>query len=121
MGCRSVPTVLAKPSIVVTDLPSAATVRSVQLFMETPSTWTTQAPHCEVSQPIWVPVRSSISRRKSDRSSDGATSALTFLPLTDISTFMCVLLLYLDQRPLPRGHASSKHPRLVPLPARQHD
>src|SRR5882672_11073706 len=89
--------------MVVTDLPSAATVRSVQLFIETPSTWTTQAPHCEVSQPKWVPVRSSVSRRKSDRSSDGATSALTFLPLTDISTFMCVLLLYLDQRPLFRG------------------
>src|SRR5258707_1215809 len=71
MGCRSVPAVLASPSIVVTDLPSAATVRSVQLFIETPSTWTTQAPHCEVSQPTGVPVRLSVSRP--GRAAGGAT------------------------------------------------
>src|SRR5215471_1886758 len=52
---------------------------------------------------MWVPVRSRVSRRKSDRSSDGATSAFTFLPLTDISIFICVLLLNLDQRPLAKA------------------
>src|SRR5260370_241258 len=50
----------------------------------------------------------------------GAKSALVFLPLTDISTFICVLLLYWTNDHCPRN-ASSKHPRLVPLPAGQHD
>ena len=42
-GCSSLP--LANPSMVVTSWPSAWTARAVQLFMDTPSSSTVQAPH----------------------------------------------------------------------------
>src|SRR5882757_6573728 len=107
--------------MVVTDLPLAATVRRVQLFIETPSTCTTHAPHCDVSQPICVPVRLSVSRRNSDRSSEAATSAFTCLPLTDISTFICASPVSFPHAFNPLGSGSSQHPRLVLFPPRQHD
>ena len=42
----------ARPSMVVTAAPSVETASIVQLLTETPSTWTTHAPHCDVSQPM---------------------------------------------------------------------
>ena len=57
--------------------PGAASM--VQDLTATPSTWTTQAPHCDVSQPIWVPVRPSFSRRSSTSSVRSSTSAETLL------------------------------------------
>src|SRR6266545_3103408 len=50
--------------------------------MGTPSSSTVQAPQPEVSQPTWVPVRRSSSRRKWTSSSRGSTSALRCVPLT---------------------------------------
>src|SRR5919197_5843156 len=54
----------ASPSIVVTDDPSACAARHVQDLTATPSSITVHAPHWLVSQPILVPVRLSVSRRK---------------------------------------------------------
>ena len=48
------------PSIVVTDPPSAWTASIVHDFTDLPSRCTVQAPHCRVSQPTWVPVRSEV-------------------------------------------------------------
>src|SRR6266536_4318666 len=50
--------------------------------MGTPSSSTVQAPQPEVSQPMWVPVRCSSSRRRWTSSSLGSTSALWSVPLT---------------------------------------
>src|SRR6266540_2018716 len=50
--------------------------------MGTPSSSTVQAPQPEVSQPTWVPVSPSSSRRKCTSSSLGSTSALRSAPLT---------------------------------------
>src|SRR3546814_4414043 len=61
MGCSS--PFFASPSMVVTSAPSACSARMVQLFTDSPSTCTTQAPHWLVSQPTWVPVRCRCSRR----------------------------------------------------------
>src|SRR5204862_551614 len=47
-----------------------------------PSTSTVHAPHCVVSQPMWVPVRRRCSRRKCASSRRGSTSACRRLPLT---------------------------------------
>ena len=54
---------MARPSIVVTSLPSAWTASTVHDFTDSPSTWTVHAPHDDVSQPTLVPVRPSTSRR----------------------------------------------------------
>src|SRR5262245_28872951 len=50
--------------------------------MGVPSSRTVQAPQPEVSQPTWVPVSPSCSRRKWTSSSLGSTSALRSVPLT---------------------------------------
>src|SRR5574341_1991397 len=50
--------------------------------MGVPSTSTVQAPQPEVSQPMWVPVSPSSSRRKWTSSRRGSTSALRSVPLT---------------------------------------
>ena len=49
--------------MVSTSHPSAWTASSVQDFTAAPSTMTVQAPHRLVSQPMWVPVKASTSRR----------------------------------------------------------
>src|SRR5262249_43663196 len=56
-----------------------------------PSTWTTQAPHWEVSQPTCVPVRRRFSRRYCTKSVRVSTSAVTGLPFTVIETVGMVL------------------------------
>src|SRR5664279_933401 len=68
--------------MVLTSCPSAITASVVQDFTALPSRWTTQAPHCEVSQPTWVPVSRRFSRRNCTRSVRGSTLALTGLPFT---------------------------------------
>ena len=62
-GC-SVPSAAAIPSMVVTCLPSACTVRTVHDLTDSPSRWTVQDPQEDVSHPTPVPVRPSCSRRK---------------------------------------------------------
>ena len=68
--------------MVITWAPSACTASSVQLFTETPSTWTTQAPHWLVSQPTCVPVRPSCSRSNWTSKVRGSTCAVAGLPFT---------------------------------------
>src|SRR5436853_1654053 len=72
--------------MVSTFLPSASQANIVQAFTALPSTWTTQAPHCEVSQPTCVPVRRNCSRRNCTSNVRGSTSAVTDLPFTVIET-----------------------------------
>src|SRR5260221_1328737 len=50
--------------MVVTARPSAWTAKSEHDFTAAPSSRTVQAPHWLVSQPTWVPVSPSTSRRK---------------------------------------------------------
>src|SRR5438105_6154013 len=68
--------------MVFTSCPSAITASVVQDLTALPSRCTTQAPHCEVSQPTWVPVRRRFSRRNCTSSVRGSTLALTGLPFT---------------------------------------
>src|SRR5215204_3468989 len=68
--------------MVLTSWPSAMTASAVQDFTALPSRWTTQAPHCEVSQPTWVPVRRRFSRRNWTSRVRGSTLAFTGLPFT---------------------------------------
>src|SRR6202047_556920 len=81
IGCSGAPSA-ASPSIVLTSCPSAITASVVQDLTALPSRCTTQAPHCEVSQPTWVPVSRRFSRRNCTRSVRGSTLALTGLPFT---------------------------------------
>src|SRR4051794_32790095 len=81
-------------STVSTAWPSHITARVVQDFTARPSTCTTQAPQLDVSQPQWVPVRSSVSRRKCTSSMRGSMSCVTRSPLTVIVTLMSGLLLH---------------------------
>ena len=60
IGCSS-PSV-ASPSIVVMSAPSACTASTVQLFTDSPSMCTVQAPHDDVSHPMLVPVSPTCSR-----------------------------------------------------------
>src|SRR4051812_8627819 len=62
----------------------------VQLLTDLPSIWTTQAPHCVVSQPTWVPVRPSFSRMKWTRSVRSSQSPLTARPFTVSFTFAMI-------------------------------
>src|SRR6185295_13857772 len=58
------------------------TASVVQDFTALPSRCTTQAPHCEVSQPTWVPVSRRFSRSNWTRRVRGSTLAFTGLPFT---------------------------------------
>src|SRR5215467_2691731 len=84
IGCSL--SAVARPSMVVTFAPSTERVSTVQDFVATPFTWTTQAPHCDVSQPTWVPVRRRFSRRNCTSRVRGSTSPVTALPFTVIAT-----------------------------------
>src|SRR5882757_9810097 len=81
IGCSGAPSA-ARPSMVRTSWPSAMTASVVQDFTALPSRWTTQAPHCEVSQPTWVPVSRRFSRRNWTRRVRGSILAFTGLPFT---------------------------------------
>src|SRR5213076_2432023 len=72
--------------MVLTSCPSAMTASVVQDLTALPSTCTTQAPHCDVSQPTWVPVSRKCSRRNCTSSVRGSTSPVTDLPFTVIAT-----------------------------------
>src|SRR5262245_24509721 len=66
--------------------PCTCQAKVVQDFTALPSTWTTQAPHCEVSQPTCVPVSRRCSRRNCTSRVRGSTSPVTGLPFTVIAT-----------------------------------
>src|SRR6188768_4580913 len=79
--------------MVVMVAPSACQANMVQAFTALPFMWTTQAPHCEVSHPTWVPVRRRPSRRYCTSRVRASASAVTALPFTVIETFGIGLLL----------------------------
>src|SRR5213076_841156 len=68
--------------MVRTSWPSAITASVVQDLTALPSRCTTQAPHCEVSQPTWVPVSRRFSRSNWTRRVRGSILAFTGLPFT---------------------------------------
>src|SRR4249919_3604937 len=92
MGCNG-PFGSARPSMVMTSAPSSCHTNTVQALTALPSTWTTQAPHWEVSQPTWVPVSRRSSRRNCTRRVRGSTSPVTALPFTVSATADMTLLL----------------------------
>src|SRR5258708_7234563 len=120
MGCSGAPSA-ASPSMVLTSCPSAITASVVQDFTALPSRCTTQAPHCEVSQPTWVPVSLKFSRRNCTSSVRGSTLALTGLPFTireilAISTlFICAPLrgsaVISNHSSHNMGHGGNEQPR----------
>ena len=75
IGC-SVPSAAARPSIVVMSAPSAWTASTVQLFTDSPSMCSVQAPHDDVSHPMFVPVRPTCSRMYWTSSVRGSTSCV---------------------------------------------
>jgi hypothetical protein len=77
---------LHRVQLAVTFAPSADSASMVQAFTAFPSTWTTQAPHCDVSQPTCVPVSLRFSRMNWTSSVRGSTSAVTDLPFTVMDT-----------------------------------
>src|ERR1700751_6058047 len=79
--------------MVLTSCPSAMTTSVVHDFTALPSRCTTQAPHCEVSQPTWVPVRRRCSRRNCTSRVRGAIFAGTGLALTIRETLAISTLL----------------------------
>ncbi len=81
IGCM-VPSALARPSMVVTSVPATWASSTLHDLTARPSTITVQAPHCAVSQPTWVPVSLSCSRRVCTSNVCGAASTVTALPLT---------------------------------------
>src|SRR6476660_9632506 len=91
--------------MVLTSWPSAITASVVQDFTALPSRWTTQAPHCEVSQPTWVPVSRRFSRKNCTSRVRGSTLAVTGLPFTireilAISTLLICAAVYRQNRRL---------------------
>src|SRR5262245_12660414 len=85
MGCSG-PLGSASPSMVRMSAPSSCQAKTVQDFTAFPFTCTTQAPHCDVSQPTWVPVRRKCSRRNCTSRVRGSTSPVTALPFTVSAT-----------------------------------
>src|SRR6266516_3698940 len=79
--------------MVVTLAPSICQTKTVQALTALPSTRTTQAPHCDVSQPPWVPVSRRFSRRNCTRRVRGSTSPVTALPFTVSETADMAFLL----------------------------
>ena len=76
----------ASPSIVRMSEPEAWAASIVQDFTALPSTWTTQAPHCDVSQPTCVPVSPEIFPQKMDQKRPVLDVALTLRPFTTNDT-----------------------------------
>src|ERR1700759_2628371 len=79
--------------MVLTSCPSAITASVVQDLTALPSRWTTQAPHCDVSHPTWVPVSRRFSRRNCTSRVRGSILAFTGLPFT-IMDILAISTLY---------------------------
>src|SRR3569832_2259946 len=93
--------------MVLTSWPSAITASVVQDFTALPSICTTQAPHCEVSQPTWVPVSRRFSRRNCTSRVRGSTFAVTGLPFT-IREILAIQTLYRQHHGVAPQHSSAK-------------
>src|SRR5205807_7283253 len=95
--------------MVVTFAPSTCQTNTVQDLTALPSTCTTQAPHCDVSQPTWVPVSRRFSRRNCTRRVRGSMLALTGLPFT-IREILAIQHSFHLYRRVARQHS----PQIVP-------
>src|SRR4029077_15845215 len=84
--------------MVSTLAPSSCSASTVHDFVALPLTCTTHAPHCEVSQPTWVPVSRRFSRRYCTSSVRASTLAVTGLPFT-ISEILAIGTLYYLRHP----------------------
>src|SRR5678816_2507375 len=82
---------VARPSMVVICLPSAAATGITQDRTAAPSRCTVHAPHCATPQPYFVPVRPACSRIAHSRGVLGLTSTSRALPLT-VKRAICSLL-----------------------------
>ena len=82
IGSRVAPD--ASPSTVRTSCPSVIAASTVQDFTGSPSIRTTQVPQLLVSQPQWVPVRPSVSRRWCTSSTRGSTSSVISVPFSPV-------------------------------------
>ena len=80
----------SSPSTVRTARPSAIAASSVHDLTGLASSHTTQLPQFDVSQPQWLPVSPSSSRRKWMSSSRGSTSRAYSAPLTVIATLIVI-------------------------------
>src|SRR5664280_3708987 len=107
--------------MVVILAPSHCSASKVQDFDAMPSTWTTQAPHCEVSQPTWVPVSRKFSRRNGTSKGRASTSPVTALPFTVMDTAGMTFLpnsgpkaLFLPRPLWGAGGSGAKSSRLQP-------
>src|SRR5664279_2812206 len=98
--------------MVLTSCPSAMTASVVQDLTALPSRCTTQAPHCEVSQPTWVPVSRRFSRRNCTRRVRGSTLALTGLPFT-ISEILAIQHSLHLHRSIARQHSHLNHCKAI--------
>src|SRR5690242_17991463 len=76
----------ARPSTVRTSWPPAIAASTVHDLTGSPSSQTTQVPQLLVSQPQWVPVSPSTSRKKCTSSSRPSISRVTSTSLTVIVT-----------------------------------
>src|SRR3954463_16698621 len=71
----------ARPSMVVTLVPTAPLTGNEQERVATPSTCTVQAPHCAMPHPYLVPVSPTFSRIAQRSGVSSSTSTLIDLPL----------------------------------------
>ena len=78
----------SRSSTVRTMRPSAIAASTVHALTGLASSHTTQLPQLDVSQPQWLPVRPSSSRRKWMSSSRGSTSRAYSVPFTVTATRM---------------------------------
>src|SRR6267378_1091377 len=79
IGCNA--SGVPRPSMVVISSPSCIKARLRQEFTRLPFTCTVHAPHCPWSQPFFVPVRATVSRRQSSSVVRGSTRSWWSLPL----------------------------------------
>src|SRR5690606_6340776 len=77
---------------------------------------TVQAPQTPCSQPTWVPVRCSSSRRKSARDSRGLTRRVTRSPLTVRVSSWVLSLMRCDLRSLQSERGRAGHEPCAPWP-----
>src|SRR5581483_8929911 len=117
--CSGAPSA-ASPSIVLTSCPSAITASVVQDFTALPSRCTTQAPHCEVSHPTWVPVSRRFSRRNCTSSVRGSTLAVTGFPFTISEILAISTLCYSSPRGRSRRIAAALHGSVVSKSVNSH-
>src|SRR5262245_52289347 len=116
IGCSLSPR--ASPSMVMTLPPSAWAAKIVQDLTASPFSTTVHAPHWLVSQPMWVPVRPSVSRRKWTSRSLGSTSRCWLLPLTvSVTERLAMHASLVRQDDTPRASAAGRRDRGRERPA----